>query len=39
MLEYFKIPLEGTHHRGIDDARNLGKIFEKMYDYTQTWLR
>lgn len=39
MLEYFQIPLEGTHHRGIDDARNLGKIFEKMYDYTQTWLR
>jgi len=23
------IPLEGTHHRGIDDARNIAKIFLK----------
>lgn len=23
------IPLEGTHHRGIDDARNIAKIFVK----------
>lgn len=22
-----KIPLDGTHHRGIDDARNIAKIF------------
>jgi inhibitor of KinA sporulation pathway (predicted exonuclease) len=30
-LEYLRIPLEGTHHRGVDDARNIGKIFEKIY--------
>ena len=24
-----KIELEGTHHRGIDDARNITKIFQK----------
>jgi inhibitor of KinA sporulation pathway (predicted exonuclease) len=26
------IPLEGRHHRGIDDARNIAKIFLKYYD-------
>lgn len=26
-LAYFNIPLEGTHHRGIDDARNITKIY------------
>lgn len=26
-LELENIPLEGTHHRGIDDARNIAKIF------------
>lgn len=25
------IPLEGTHHRGIDDARNIAKIFIKHF--------
>lgn len=25
------IPLEGTHHRGIDDAKNISKIFLKYY--------
>lgn len=25
-LKTLKIPLEGTHHRGIDDARNIAKI-------------
>jgi inhibitor of KinA sporulation pathway (predicted exonuclease) len=25
-LEILKIPLEGTHHRGIDDANNIAKI-------------
>lgn len=25
-LETLKIPLEGTHHRGIDDAKNIAKI-------------
>ena len=26
-LEYLGMKLDGTHHRGIDDARNIGKIF------------
>ena len=26
------IPLEGTHHRGIDDARNIAKIFLQCFD-------
>jgi len=25
-LEFLKIPLEGTHHRGDDDAKNIAKI-------------
>lgn len=25
-LQYAGIPLEGTHHRGIDDARNMAKL-------------
>ena len=25
-LEYVNLPLEGTHHRGIDDARNIAKL-------------
>ncbi len=27
-----KMNLEGTHHRGIDDARNIAKIFIKYFD-------
>ncbi len=30
-LEIMKIPLEGTHHRGIDDAKNIAKIFKGIY--------
>jgi inhibitor of KinA sporulation pathway (predicted exonuclease) len=26
-LEHLRMPLEGTHHRGIDDAKNIAKIF------------
>jgi inhibitor of KinA sporulation pathway (predicted exonuclease) len=26
-LNKLNIPLEGTHHRGIDDAKNIAKIF------------
>lgn len=29
-LKDYKIHLEGTHHRGIDDARNISKIATKM---------
>jgi inhibitor of KinA sporulation pathway (predicted exonuclease) len=31
-LEKEQIPLEGTHHRGIDDARNIFKIWQKYKD-------
>lgn len=30
-LQMMRIPLEGTHHRGIDDARNIAKIFGKLF--------
>jgi inhibitor of KinA sporulation pathway (predicted exonuclease) len=29
-LEILNIPLEGTHHRGIDDANNIAKILSKL---------
>lgn len=29
-LKDYKIPLDGTHHRGIDDARNIAKIATEM---------
>jgi inhibitor of KinA sporulation pathway (predicted exonuclease) len=29
-LQMINIPLEGTHHRGIDDARNISKIFRRL---------
>lgn len=31
-LKTEKIPLEGIHHRGIDDARNITQIFLKYFD-------
>jgi inhibitor of KinA sporulation pathway (predicted exonuclease) len=31
-LKKEKIPLDGTHHRGIDDAKNIAKIFLKHFD-------
>jgi 3'-5' exoribonuclease 1 len=31
-LEMLKLPLVGTHHRGIDDARNIAKIFITIFD-------
>ncbi len=33
-LAFEEIPLEGTHHRGIDDARNIAKIFVR---YLNEW--
>ena len=30
------LKLEGTHHRGIDDARNIAKIFVKYFDQWNT---
>jgi inhibitor of KinA sporulation pathway (predicted exonuclease) len=31
-LQVEGVSLEGTHHRGIDDARNIAKIFLKYFD-------
>ena len=31
-LKQEKMSLEGTHHRGIDDARNIAKIFLKYFE-------
>ena len=31
-LKYDKLQLEGVHHRGIDDAKNISKIFLKHFD-------
>jgi inhibitor of KinA sporulation pathway (predicted exonuclease) len=30
MLEHLKLPLDGRHHSGLDDTRNLAKVFERM---------
>ncbi|MCX7749899.1 MAG: exonuclease domain-containing protein [Clostridia bacterium] len=30
-LEILGLPLEGTHHRGIDDAKNIAKIFKTVF--------
>lgn len=32
-LNIEKIALNGTHHRGIDDARNISKIFLKYFEF------
>ncbi len=31
-LAILGIPLEGTHHRGVDDAKNIAKILSKTFD-------
>lgn len=31
-LRHEKLKLEGTHHRGIDDARNIAKLFITCFD-------
>jgi len=40
MLKHAKLELVGRHHSGIDDTRNIAKIFEKMirdgYDFTNS---
>jgi len=33
MLQRLNIPLEGHHHRGIDDALNIAKIVEALLDH------
>ncbi len=32
-LSLAKLPLEGTHHRGLDDARNIARITLTMLDW------
>lgn len=32
MLNFLKLKLEGRHHSGIDDARNISKIILKLID-------
>lgn len=34
-LNMLGLKLDGTHHRGIDDARNIAKIFVKIFDNLQ----
>jgi inhibitor of KinA sporulation pathway (predicted exonuclease) len=31
-LEYVGLPFEGTQHRGVDDAVNIGKLVGKMFN-------
>lgn len=31
-LEILEIPLEGTHHRGVDDAKNIAKILSRILE-------
>jgi inhibitor of KinA sporulation pathway (predicted exonuclease) len=31
-LDHLRMKLDGTHHRGIDDARNIAKIFTHTLD-------
>ncbi|WP_334073548.1 MULTISPECIES: 3'-5' exonuclease [Paenibacillus] len=31
-LKMFNLPLDGTYHRGIDDAKNISKIFVRIFD-------
>jgi inhibitor of KinA sporulation pathway (predicted exonuclease) len=31
-LEYMEMPFEGTQHRGVDDAVNIGRLVEKMFN-------
>ena len=30
MLEHSKLELQGRHHSGIDDCRNIGRLLRKM---------
>jgi len=30
MLNYLRLPLEGRHHSGIDDCRNISRIARQM---------
>lgn len=38
-LQIENINLVGTHHRGIDDAKNISKIFEKHFEYFKTIIK
>ena len=32
MLDFLKLPLDGRHHSGIDDAKNIAKIAIKLLE-------
>ena len=36
-LDFLGIPLTGTHHRGVDDARNISKVLEKVLTEHPEW--
>jgi inhibitor of KinA sporulation pathway (predicted exonuclease) len=36
-LKFLDIPLTGTHHRGVDDARNICKILERIMKDHPEW--
>lgn len=38
-LTMLNIPLDGTHHRGIDDALNITKIFKAVYNEWRMMMR
>ena len=39
MLDLFKMPLEGTHHRGVDDAKNISKILIEILKRIKTGVK
>ncbi len=36
-LDFLDIPLVGTHHRGVDDSRNISKVLEKIINDYPEW--
>lgn len=38
-LPYYSLTLEGTHHRGVDDAKNIAKIFQNIVGIYRTGTR
>lgn len=37
MLQYLNLPLDGTHHSGIDDCRNISKIVSRIFNDGYTY--
>lgn len=38
MLDYFKLPLEGRHHSGIDDCKNIVKCVKALLNYNNAFM-